>query len=119
MKKGWKLLILVSCIVTLFMFFSAISCSVGPIGSTYTITVNNSARASYVDLYINGVFRSTIWAFATNTFPGINSGDRVTIANNIGHWMQFDGGNYYYDVYFNVTFIIPSGGIWVTAERGE
>jgi hypothetical protein len=116
-KKGWKLFILVSAIISLFVFLSAASCSFGPITTTYTVTVNNTARATNVYLYVNGSYYGTILAYSTSSYAGLNAGDRTAIMNSTGQWMQFTGGLYYYDVYSNVTFYIPSGGTWAIVER--
>ncbi|HNR63640.1 MAG: hypothetical protein GXY29_01605 [Thermotogaceae bacterium] len=117
MKKGWKLLILISVAVTLMVFLSAASCSIGPITATYSVTVNNNARASQVYLYVNGSYWGTILAFSTSTFSGFSGGTQLQIMNSTGQWMQFSGGAYSYNIWSNVTFFIPSGGTWVTAER--
>ncbi len=117
MKKGWKLLILISVAVTLMVFLSAASCSIGPITATYSVTVNNSARASQVYLYVNGSYWGTILAWSSSMFSGFSGGTQLQVKNSIGQWMQFEGGGYSFYIWDNMTFYIPSGGIWVTAER--
>ncbi len=117
MKKGWRLLILIGIAVSLMIFLSAASCSIGPITTTYSVTVNNSARASQVYLYVNGSFWGTILAFSQSTYSGFSGGTQLQVMNNLGQYMQFQGGVYSYYIWSNVTFVIPSGGTWVTAER--
>ncbi|HPH11528.1 MAG TPA: hypothetical protein PKW59_11725 [Thermotogota bacterium] len=130
MKKALKISILVSLTIFLFVSLSAVSCidffldsdsdSESGSGSnrvTYKVTVNNTARSTYVTLYIDGSYEGTISAKSSKSFSGIERGSSASIKNNSGDFLQFSGGSYEYSVYSNVTFSIPAGGTWAIAER--
>ncbi|OQC30503.1 MAG: hypothetical protein BWX67_01750 [Thermotogae bacterium ADurb.Bin062] len=117
MRKGWKSFILSCVAILLMVFISAATCSIEPTPTTYSVTVNNSARGSYVVLLANYANQGTVPAYQTLTFYGFAPGTFLQVRNSGGSLMVFEGGNNFYRIYSNVTFVIPSGGIWVTAER--
>ena len=119
MRKGWKSFFLTCVAILVMVFISAATCSFEPTPTptTYSVTVNNAARGSYVDLYANYVYLGRVFAYSTRTFSGLDWGTTLQVRNSGGSLMVFEGGNNFYRIYSNVTFVIPSGGIWVTAER--
>ena len=118
MKKSVRLILLVSSIVLIAILFSAATCTVGPVGPvTLTITVNNAQGYGLsVQLVDDG------WGFPTWVHPGqilsfqVDSGSRMRIWNGWGY-MQFQSGLTYYDVFSNMSFIIPGGGVWISPEK--
>lgn len=114
MKKELRVWIVISAVVLLTVFFSAISCSIqpGPIPGTFSVTIHNHHGWQTLSLYKNGFWETNIVAggsYFDNTYL---ASDYVEIFNLSATIWLHDAGmkiRWYTNAFY--TFDYFGGGV--------
>ena len=100
MKKYLKSILLVFFVFAFAISFSAISCSITPTPSGYTVTVyNNFGAGITVDLYVNGIKEATVpnGSFSART---VLSGNLIRVYDAThSSWLAISEDLFWYDSY--------------------